>query len=127
MRSWFLYLTVLLLTAVALLSGCTTLDQHQRVWIFQPSDRSWWRGEEAATGMSDVWVDFKSRETGEPVRLHGLWLAQTDFVSRANAPVLLYLHGARYNVMGSAFRARRIHELERLAPHHMDNQINSLD
>lgn len=111
MRFWFLRLTVLLLTAAALLSGCTTLDQRQREWIFQPSDRSWWRGEEAASGMSDVWVDFHSREAGEPARLHGLWLAQNDFASRADAPVLLYLHGARYNVVGSAFRARRMHEL----------------
>jgi alpha-beta hydrolase superfamily lysophospholipase len=111
MRSWFLRLTLLLLTAAALLSGCTTLDQRQREWIFQPSDRSWWRGEEAATGMSDVWIDFNSEETGEPTRLHGLWLAQSDFDIRANAPVLLYLHGARYNVVGSAFRARRMHEL----------------
>ena len=111
MRSWFLRLLVLLLTAAALLSGCATLDQRQREWIFQPSDRSWWRGEEAATGMSDVWVDFQSRETGEASRLHGLWLAQNDFDSRADSPVLLYLHGARYNVVGSAFRARRMHEL----------------
>jgi hypothetical protein len=111
MRSWLLRLTVLLLATAALLSGCATLDQRQREWIFQPSDRSWWRGEEAAAGMSDVWVDFNSEETGESARLHGLWLAQTDFDSRADAPVLLYLHGARYNVVGSAFRARRMHEL----------------
>ena len=111
MRSWFFRLTFLLLVAAALLSGCATLDQRQRAWIFQPSDRSWWRGEEAAAGMSDVWVDFNSRETGEAARLHGLWLPQVDFDSRSNAPVLLYLHGARYNVVGSAFRARRMHEL----------------
>jgi alpha-beta hydrolase superfamily lysophospholipase len=97
--------------SVGVLAGCATLDERQREWIFQPSDRSWWRGEEAATGMSEVWIDFQSRETGKPAQLHGLWLAQTDFDSRTNAPVLLYLHGARYNVVGSAFRARRMHEL----------------
>jgi alpha-beta hydrolase superfamily lysophospholipase len=104
---------ILLLAAICagLLAGCATLDERQREWIFQPSDRSWWRGEEAATGMSDVWVDFTSRETSEPTRLHGLWLAQSDFATRADGPVLLYLHGARYNVVGSAFRARRMHEL----------------
>ena len=111
MRSWLFRVTVLLLATAALLSGCATLDQRQRAWIFQPSDRSWWRGEEAASGMSDVWVDFPSRETQEAVRLHGLWLAQDDFDTRADAPVLLYLHGARYNVVGSAFRARRMHGL----------------
>jgi uncharacterized protein len=93
------------------LAGCSTLDERQRAWIFQPSDRSWWRGEQAAAGMSDVWVDFTSEETGQPVKLHGLWLANETFASNPKAPVMLYLHGARYNVTGSAFRARRMQEL----------------
>ena len=41
------------------------------------------------------------------MRLHGLWLAQPH----ADAPVLLYLHGARWDVRGSAHRMRRMHEL----------------
>lgn len=61
--------------------------------------------------MSDVWVDFTSRETGQPVKLHGLWLSHESFGPDAKAPVMLYLHGARYNVVGSAFRARRMQEL----------------
>jgi uncharacterized protein len=111
MKRTFWRLLLLGTISLGLLVGCATLDERQREWIFQPSDRSWWRGEEAATGMSEVWIDFQSRETSKPARLHGLWLAQTDFDTRANAPVLLYLHGARYNVVGSAFRARRMHEL----------------
>jgi alpha-beta hydrolase superfamily lysophospholipase len=102
---------ILGLAIVALISGCVNLDQRQRGWIFQPSDRSWWRGEQAAAGMSDVWVDFQSEETGQPVKLHGLWLAHDKLGSDARAPVMLYLHGARYNVTGSAFRARRMQEL----------------
>jgi hypothetical protein len=92
---------------LSLLAGCNTLDEQQRKWIFQPSDRTWWGGLAAAEGMADVWIDFDSRETGEKVRLHGLWLAQ----ARADAPVLLYLHGARYDVRGSAHRMRRMHDL----------------
>jgi alpha-beta hydrolase superfamily lysophospholipase len=110
MKRWFLPFFVLL-TVLGLITGCTALDKKQRAWIFQPSDRSWWRGEEAAQGMADVWVDFISRETGRPVRLHGLWLAHPDLARQPNAPVLLYLHGARFNVVGSAFRARRMQEL----------------
>lgn len=34
--------------------GCANLDERQRGWIFQPSDRSWWRGEEAGAGMQDL-------------------------------------------------------------------------
>ncbi len=47
--------------------------------------------------------------TGEPARLHGLWLGGAP--ESADTPVLLYLHGARYNVAGSAPRMRRMHEL----------------
>jgi alpha-beta hydrolase superfamily lysophospholipase len=110
MKRWLLFFLALL-TAVALVAGCTTLDQRQRGWIFQPSDRSWWRGEEAARGMSDVWIGFKSHETGHSVKLHGLWLAHPQLSRNPQAPVLLYLHGARFNVVGSAFRARRMQEL----------------
>jgi alpha-beta hydrolase superfamily lysophospholipase len=95
------------LLAGGVLAGCATLDERQRAWIFQPSDRAWWGGVAAAESMRDVWIEFESRASGKPVRLHGLW-ADGD---RADAPVLLYLHGARWNVVGSAHRMRRMHEL----------------
>lgn len=95
--------------AVALgLGGCASLDEKQREWIFQPSERTWAGGAAAAQGMSEVWIDFTPRDAGAaPARLHGLWLAQ----ARADAPVLLYLHGARWDVRSSAQRMRRMHEL----------------
>ena len=93
--------------ALGLASGCATLDEKQRAWIFQPIDRTWSGGLAAAQGMDDVWISFRSAETGQPVRLHGLWLPQPQ----AGAPVLLYLHGARWDVRGSAHRMRRMHEL----------------
>jgi alpha-beta hydrolase superfamily lysophospholipase len=96
-----------LLAAALLAAGCATLDAKQREWIFQPGTRTWSGGAAAAQGMADVWIPFRSAETGEDVRLHGLWLAQAD----ARAPVLLYLHGARFDVRGSATRMRRMHEL----------------
>ena len=108
-RSFLLLLAIL--ATFALIAGCSTLDEKQRGWIFQPSDRSWWGGEAAAQGMSEVWIPFESKETGQPVKLHGLWLAHADFARRPDAPVLLYLHGARFNVVGSATRARRMQEL----------------
>jgi uncharacterized protein len=99
------------LSAVVLAStGCATLDERQREWIFQPSDRTWRGGAMAAEGMSDVWIEFTPTESApdaSPVKLHGLWLAQP----RADAPVLLYLHGARWDVRSSAHRMRRMHEL----------------
>jgi alpha-beta hydrolase superfamily lysophospholipase len=94
---------------LAVTLGCTTLDERQRAWIFQPSDRSWGGTAELARDMTDIWVDFDSSVTGQPARLHGLWL---DSPSRAaDGPILLYLHGARWNVQGSAPRIRRMQEL----------------
>ena len=95
------------LIAAVLLGGCAALDHQQRRWIFQPSDRSWWGGAAAAQGMQDVWIDFRSREEAADVKLHGLWLPHDD----PAAPVLLYLHGARWDVRSSAQRMRRMHEL----------------
>ena len=94
---------------LALTMGCTTLDEKQRAWIFQPSDRSWGGSAEMARDMDDVWVAFDSKVTGEPAKLHGLWLPAAS--RPADGPVLLYLHGARWNVAGSAPRIRRMQEL----------------
>lgn len=99
-----------MLLALGLQTGCATLDERQRSWIFQPSDRTWWGGLAAAEGMQDVWIAFESHvdgHQGDQVKLHGLWLPQAD----PGAPVLLYLHGARFDVRGSTPRMRRMHEL----------------
>lgn len=99
----------LLLSLVLVLAfgaGCAAFDEQQRRWIFQPS-KDTWGGARSNADMADVWIDFRSAASGEPVRLHGLWLAQP----RADAPLLLYLHGARWNVASSTGRMRRMHEL----------------
>lgn len=116
MKKLHMQLFLTLVTAFALLTGCAALDEKQRAWIFQPSDRTWSGGLAAAEGMDDVWVDYKAKKgalTGGddyPVRLHGLWLAADKPVT-SKSPVMLYLHGARYNVTGSAPRIRRMQEL----------------
>lgn len=89
-------------------TGCTSLELKQREWIFQPGQRSWRGGEAAAQGMAEIWIDHRSALTGQDVRLHGLWLPQAG---DAAAPLLLYLHGARFDVRGSAPRMRRLHQL----------------
>src|SRR5690349_2723106 len=86
--------------------GCATLDEKQRTWIFQPSDESWGGSGELARGWEDVWITFPSKATGEDARLHALWVPAP--AGDADAPVLLYLHGARWNVEGSAPRIRRM-------------------
>jgi alpha-beta hydrolase superfamily lysophospholipase len=109
-RRWpFAALLALALLAGSL-AGCASLEVQQRKWIFMPSSSSsampsWWGG--STEGMDDVWIEHVSAETGKPVKLHALWLEGPH----ADAPVLLYLHGARRTVAGSAFRIRRMQEL----------------
>jgi len=100
-----LLLLLAVAAAIGLQAGCATLDEKQREWIFQPGTRSW--GGAAAEGLQDVWIEHRPAGADTPVRLHGLWLPQPT----ANAPVLLYLHGARWDVRSSANRMRRMHEL----------------
>jgi uncharacterized protein len=121
--------------SLALLAGCATLDEKQRGWIFQPSDRTWGGGAAAAVGMTDVWINFKPKKesvverlanlgisdgaddasdggVGQGnARLHGLWLDADAATADDKQPVLLYLHGARFNVTGSAPRIRRLQEM----------------
>ena len=114
-----------IMMSLALLAGCATLDEKQRGWIFQPSDRTWGGGAAAAVGMTDVWINFTPKkeslsdqlanlaspgDTGG-ARLHGLWLAADAATADDKQPVLLYLHGARFNVTGSAPRIRRLQEM----------------
>ena len=98
------------ITAATLLTvGCSSLDERQREWIFQPSDRSWGGSSDYAQGMEEVWIEFGSKVTGRPTRLHALWLPAQQ--RSQDQPVLLYQHGARWNVSGSAPRIRRMQEL----------------
>ena len=57
--------------------------------------------------MQDVWIEFASAAEKQPVKLHGLWLPRAE----ADAPTMLYLHGARWDVRSSAPRMRGMHEL----------------
>jgi uncharacterized protein len=94
------------LVTAALLAGCAALDTKQGEWIFNPTDRTWGNTVELASGMDEAWVNFDSKVTGQPAKLH-LLINGDD----KNKPVLLYLHGARWNVVGSAWRIERMREL----------------
>lgn len=93
--------------ALAAATACVSFGAQQRKWIFQAGTSRVDQSETQNAGLSDRWIEFDSRETGSPVKLHGLWLAQ----ARADAPVLLYLHGARWDLGGSIQRMQHLHEL----------------
>jgi len=97
---------LLALLMAAIFAGCASFDEQQRKWIFMPSTaQPWSRG--SVDGMDDVWIEHRSAESGKPVRLHALWLANDD----AKVPLLLYLHGARRNVEACASRIRQMRDL----------------
>ncbi|HKX43418.1 MAG TPA: alpha/beta fold hydrolase [Burkholderiaceae bacterium] len=102
------------IVSIAMLAGCVELDTQQRKWIFQaqaaaaaaPSIAA--HAQPRGDGLQDIWITFTSHATGLPATLHALWL---DNAERADAPALLYLHGARRNVEDSAFRIQQMHAL----------------
>jgi len=93
--------------ALAALTTCVSLEAQQRRWIFQAGTSRVDQSETHSAGSSDQWVEFDSEETGTRVALHGLWLAQ----AQVDAPVLLYLHGARWDLGGSIQRMQHLHDL----------------
>jgi uncharacterized protein len=106
---WFV-LALSCLALLVLLAGCSSFHKKQGDWIFSPVRTNggvWGNSGQAAVNMQEVWIEFKSEHTGQDVKLHGLW----HEAKTKNAPVLLYLHGARWNVIGSAFRINRMQEL----------------
>ena len=96
--------------AVAALAGCVGLDTQQRKWIFQASVLQTVDDGAHLDGIDDVWITLPAAAGNAPaqaVRLHGLWADGP----RPDAPLMLYLHGARRNVESSAFRIRHMREL----------------
>jgi len=83
------------LVAAASAVGCTQLDAWQRQAIFSPEadQQRWWREPPADTEVFDL-----ALADGDKVHA---WYWQHP---RADAPAVLYLHGARWNLNGSAFR-----------------------
>lgn len=97
-----------LIVVAAMFTGCSTFDEQQRKWIFQATVAPAASGLSArADGMDEVWIEHASAETGRPVRLHALWLPN----AAPEAPVMLYLHGARRDVLSSTHRIRNMNQL----------------
>lgn len=77
--------------------GYTQLDEWQRQRIFSPEEsQRWWREAPQGTEIFDL-----EHSNGHKVRS---WYWQHP---SPNAPTVLYLHGARWNLNGSVFRMER--------------------
>jgi hypothetical protein len=93
--------TAALLVAAA--GGCAYLNEKQGELIFRPTSDVWWGYQNAGLAYEERWIPVG----GNGDRLHAFWAPADD----AQAPVLLYLHGARWNLTGSVTRIERWRKL----------------
>ena len=87
----------------ALIGGCAYLSEKQGELIFRPTREAWWGYDGARRDITEQWISVGA----EGHRLNGWWLP----AERHDAPALLYLHGARWNLTGSVTRIERWREL----------------
>jgi len=66
--------------------------------IFRPARDAWWGFNQDVTAFQDQWIPV-----AEGQQLHAWFLPSSD----PNAAVVLYLHGARWNLTGSVTRIER--------------------
>jgi len=87
------------MSAAFLFTGCAYMEAKQGEWIFRPTNATW-------RGSSDIPANFVEHMI--PVGKNGdtihAWFSPAK---NKDAPVLLYLHGARWNLTGSATRIPR--------------------
>ncbi|NJD89659.1 MAG: alpha/beta hydrolase [Betaproteobacteria bacterium] len=84
---------------VAAVAGCAYLNEKQGELIFRPTQDTWWGYQNAGLAYEERWIPVG----GNGDRLHAYWAPADD----KSAPVLLYLHGARWNLTGSVTRIER--------------------
>ena len=87
---------------LALAGGCAYLSEKQGELIFRPT-KDVWRGFSGGNyAFDEHWIPV-----GAGQKLHAWWLPRDD----PRAPVVLYLHGARWNLTGSVTRIERWRQL----------------
>jgi len=93
-RRWR-FAAVLVITSAVGVVGCTQLDtwQRRRIFAVETEPQRWWGDPPAGTEIYDL-----THKNGETVRA---WYWQAP---DPNAATVLYLHGSRWNLNGSAFR-----------------------
>lgn len=91
-----------LVLAAAAIGGCAYLSEKQGELIFRPVKDSWRGFNSADYQFDEHWINV-----GAEQKLHAWWLHNDD----PNAPVVLYLHGARWNLTGSVTRIDRWRKL----------------
>lgn len=101
---WLLGIGVVV--AIAYLAACLYLFLQQTRFIFFPSAAIEITPEFFNLRYQEVWLPVKT-DSGKVERMHGWWIP----AAKANAKVLLYLHGNGVNIGANAAHAHRFHQM----------------
>ncbi|MDB5773544.1 MAG: bem46 protein [Burkholderia sp.] len=84
-------------------AGCSQLAHKERELVFRvmPGNASWYSGLPAEVVESNIPVVSKDKTEN----IHTWWWP----AEKADAPAILYLHGARWNLTGQMFRIEQLH------------------
>ena len=91
------------LLLAASLGSCAYVTEKQGELIFRPTKDTWWGYQNAGLAYEERWIPVGAN--GD--RLHAFWAPADDKA----APMMLYLHGARWNLTGSVTRIERWRKL----------------
>jgi len=101
---WLLGIGVVV--AIAYLAACLYLFLQQTRFIFFPSSAIEITPELFNLRYQEVWLPVQT-DSGKVERMHGWWIP----AAKANAKVLLYLHGNGVNVGANAAHAHRFYQM----------------
>jgi fermentation-respiration switch protein FrsA (DUF1100 family) len=89
--------------ALVVAAGCVSLEHEERELTFRVvhADAGWFGGQPEA--VQDLYLSVG--EAPDSPRIHAWWWPDAD----ANAPTVLYLHGARWNLTGQLARIAQLH------------------
>jgi fermentation-respiration switch protein FrsA (DUF1100 family) len=102
-RALALRLLIACVALAALGAGCVSLESRERELTFRPShqDAVWFGGMPAGVRELDLPVGAAP----DVQQMHAWWWPAAD----ADAPAVLYLHGARWNLTGQLRRIEQLH------------------
>ncbi len=107
MRSVCFKIGVILLVSLVL-AGCSSLDTKQREWIYRPYRGDWRLPYPANLNHHRFWIAVESSRPATPLQLvNAWWVPHHD----PDAPAILFLHGARQNLLASSWRIARFHSM----------------
>lgn len=91
------------LAMLSLLAGCASLSETERELIFNPVKGEWRGYRSSGVNYEELWIPVAPSADNAGDKVHAWWAPGPT----PDAPVLLYLHGARWNLTGSVTRIPR--------------------